>query len=200
MNWKALYKTVRIEVEINLETSSIKPERMKKVALVLSAPQRSKHENWVVFLTTDLKLSAEKTLEIYSKRWSIEVYFKEVKQHFGFLAEQSGQYQVAYASVHLAAVRYLLIFEAMQRNGSISFGAQSDLVSGKLLIMSYASFLWELFRTLISGAMGGLEGLGEDMAQKLAECMDKAVEDFLNDAFHMTDKHFEISNAAENQA
>ncbi len=199
-NSKALYKTVRIEVEINLETSSIKPERMKKVALVLSAPQRSKHENWVVFLTTDLKLSAEKTLEIYSKRWSIEVYFKEVKQHFGFLAEQSGKYQVAYASVHLAAVRYLLIFEAMQRNGSISFGAQRDLVSGKLLIMSYASFLWELFRTLISGAMGGLEGLGEDMAQKLAECMDKAVEDFLNDAFHMTDKHFKISNAAENHA
>jgi len=61
--------------------------------LVWSAPQRSKHENWVVFLTTDLKLSAEKILEIYSKRWAIEVYFKEVKQNFGFLVEQSGKYK-----------------------------------------------------------------------------------------------------------
>ena len=113
----ALYKTIRIEVEINLEPKQKAPERWQKVAIVLSSPQRSKHENWVVFLTTDLALSAEKILEIYSKRWSIEVYFKEVKQHFGLLSEQSGKYQVSYSSVHLAAVRYLLIYESMQRNG-----------------------------------------------------------------------------------
>jgi IS4 transposase len=61
-----------------------------------------------------------KILEVYSLRWSIEVYFKEIKQHLGFLKEQSGRYQVAYASVHLAAMRYLLLFEAMLRAGHLS--------------------------------------------------------------------------------
>ena len=90
-------------------------------------------------------------------RWSIEVYFKEVKQNFGFLAEQSGKYQVAYALIHLAAVRYLLIFEAMQRNGNISFGEQRDLQSGKLLVMSYVNLLWGLFRAIITGVFEQLE-------------------------------------------
>ena len=195
---KALYKTVRIEVEINLETNAKAPARWKKVALVLSAPQRSKHQNWVVFLTTDLELRAEKVLEIYSKRWSIEVYFKEVKQHFGLLAEQSGKYQVTYASVHLAAVRYLIIYEAMQRNGSISFGEQRDLVSGKLLIMSFASLLWQLFRSLITGVLEGMGNLGEEPLHALTGAIDHAVEEFLDEAFHMTDKHMKSLEAAEN--
>jgi len=31
-------------------------------------------------------------LQIYSMRWSIEVYYKEAKQHLGFLKEQSHHY------------------------------------------------------------------------------------------------------------
>ncbi len=189
----ALYKTVKLEVEINLETKPKAPERWQKVAIILSAPQRTKHENWVLFLTTDLSLTAQQVLEVYSKRWSIEVYFKEVKQHFGLLSEQSGKYQVAYASVHLAAVRYLLIYEAMHRNGSISFGEQRDLVSGKLLIISFASLLWKLFRSLITGALGGMKYLLEPaLIEKLVGTMDEAIEGFLNEAFHMTDKHIKI--------
>ena len=194
---KALYKTIRIEAEINLETDKKLQERWRKIALVLSAPQHSKHENWVVFLTTDTELTAEKILEIYSKRWSIEVYFKEVKQHFGLLAEQSGKYQVTYASVHLAAVRYLVIYEAMQRNGNISFGEQRDLVTGKLQIMSFASLLWKLFRSLITGALERIEGLGEKMVQRLTMAIDHEVAKFLDEAFHMTDKHMDCLQAAE---
>jgi len=64
---------------------------------------------------TDLTLSDAPILEIYALRWSIEVYFKEIKQHLGFLKEQSGRYQLAYASVHLAAMRYLSSQPAGQR-------------------------------------------------------------------------------------
>ena len=144
-----------------------------------------------------MELTAERVLEIYSKRWAIEVYFKEVKQHFGLLAEQSGKYQVTYASVHLAAVRYLVIYEAMQRNGSISFGEQRDLVSGKLQIMSFASLLWKLFRSLITGAFEGVKELGEEMIQTLTGAIDRVVEEFLDDAFHMTDRHMKSLQTAE---
>ena len=125
------------------------------------------------------------------------MYFKEVKQHFGLLSEQSAKYQVSYASVHLAAVRYLVIYEAMLRNGNISFGEQRDLVSGKLRIMSFASLLWKLFRSLITGALEGIEGLGAEVIQILTGAIDRVVEEFLDDVFHMTDKHMKSLQAAE---
>jgi len=95
-------------------------------------------------------------LQAYALRWSIEVYFKEVKQNLGFLKEQSGRYQVAYASVHLAAVRYLLLFEAMLRQGRLSYGEIRDRETGRLQVLTYATLLWQLLRSLIEGALDGL--------------------------------------------
>lgn len=195
---KARYKTVRIEAEINLETSSTAKPRWQLVVLILSAPKEEIHDNWVIFLTTDTDASVEQILEIYALRWSIEVYFKEVKQNFGFLAEQSGKYQVAYASIHLAAVRYLLIFEAMQRNGNISFGEQRDLQSGKLLVMSYANLLWGLFRAIITGVFEQLEEeIGKEMIEKLTDGIDGAVDLILNDALHMSSSQVRELQRAE---
>ncbi|HOU89349.1 MAG TPA: transposase, partial [Verrucomicrobiota bacterium] len=91
-------------------------------------------------------------LQAYALRWSIEVYFKEVKQNLGFLKEQSGRYQVAYASVHLAAVRYLLLFEAMLRQGRLSYGEIRHRETGRLQVRTYATLLWQLLRSLIEGA------------------------------------------------
>jgi len=42
-------------------------------------------KDWALFLTTAPEMSMSKILEIYALRWSIEVYFKEAKQHLGFL-------------------------------------------------------------------------------------------------------------------
>ena len=70
--------------------------------------------------------------------------------------EQSGRYQVAYASVHLATVRYLLLFEAMLRQGRLSYGEIRDRETGRLQVLTYATLLWQLLRSLIEGALDGL--------------------------------------------
>ena len=44
-------------------------------------------KDWALFLSTDVQLGMSKMLEIYALRWGIEVYFKEAKQHLGFLKE-----------------------------------------------------------------------------------------------------------------
>ncbi len=46
-------------------------------------------KDWALFVTTDVGLSVSKMLEIYALRWGIEVYFKEAKQHLGFVTEQT---------------------------------------------------------------------------------------------------------------
>ena len=83
-------------------------------------------------------------------------------------------------------------------NGNISFGEQRDLVSGKLLILSFVSLLWKLFRSLITGALDGMKDLlGGELLQSLIEAIDATVEDFLNTAFPMTDQHVKNLETAE---
>jgi len=188
---KARYQTYRLRVWINLETKAHRQHRhprWEEVIVVLSAPVKetdgvSSDERWVIFLTTDLEASAEKVLSTYALRWAIEVYFKEVKQNFGFLAEQSGRYEYAYASVHLSAMRYLLLFEAALRDGSLNYGEIRDKQTGILQVLSFAALLWQLFRALIEGALDRLkEAIGKDIVNEITAAIDQEVDDFLERA------------------
>jgi hypothetical protein len=196
---RARYKTASLTVRLNLQTDERQPARWVEVRLVFSAPVRANQaDTWVIFLCTDVTLSDQQILKVYALRWSIEVYFKEIKQHLGFLKEQSGRYQLAYASVHLAAMRYLLLFEAMLRNGSLTYGEIRDRESGQLQTLTYAALLWELFRALIEGALDGLvRDLGRKVVRHILATIDQTVEGFLNDALQMTPDHVAVQLKAE---
>lgn len=198
-NKQARYKTAALEVKINLQTSPDKPAHWAKVQLLFSAPVRNDNsESWVLFVCTDLKMKPDQILKVYALRWSIEVYFKEIKQSLGFLKEQSGRYEVAYASVHLAAIRYLLLFEAMLRNGALSYGEIRDRQTGQLQILTYAGLLWQLFRALIEGALESLVGeLGRRVVAKVARAINQTVDTFLNDALQMNPKQVAAQLKAE---
>ena len=198
-NRRARYKTASLVVSLNLQTDDQQPDRWVEVRLVFSAPVQTSHaQTWVVFLCTDVSLSDGKILEVYALRWSIEVYFKEIKQNLGFLKEQSGRYQVAYASVHLAALRYLLLFEAMLRSGQLSYGEIRDRESGRLQTLTYAVLLWQLFRALIEGALETLvKDLGPKIVQKVLSAIDVTVEEFLTDALQMGPHQVSVQLKAE---
>jgi len=187
-NRRARFKTASLVVSLNLQTDPRPPARWVQVRLVFSAPVRAASANtWVVFLCTDVNLSEARILEVYSLRWSIEVYFKEIKQNLGFLKEQSGRYQLAYASVHLAALRYLLLFEAMLRQGRLTYGEIPDRESGRLQTLTYAALLWQLFRSLIEGALEGLvRDLGQELINMVLAAIDQTVESFLQEALQMS--------------
>lgn len=93
------FLTYLLQVEINLSEDDSEP-KWAPVKLLFSKPRRKNNDAWVVLLCTDTTYSAERILEIYALRWSIEVYFKEVKQGMGWMKEQSGRYTVHYASSH----------------------------------------------------------------------------------------------------
>lgn len=88
------YQSKTVVVDLNLNDPKDEVARWVKVRLLfvrgvstLDKAQPGKHD-WCVFLTTDVHLDAQKMLELYAMRWAIEVYFKESKQHLGFLQEQ----------------------------------------------------------------------------------------------------------------
>jgi len=88
--------------------------------------------------------------------------------------------------VHLAALRYLLLFEAMLRNGKLSYGEIRDRETGRLQILTYAALLWQLFRALIEGALDTLvRDLGRSVVRKVLAAIDQTVEQFLTQALQM---------------
>jgi len=172
-------------------------EELIPVKLLFSAPVSINKDNWGVFLSTDICLSPEEILSIYSLRWGIEVYFKEVKQHFGFLKEQTGDYAVHYASIHLAAIRFIIIMDISLRTGD-AFGVIRNQITKRLETITFARLLWELFKALIYGALDGLRDLISVKTIKLIKkAINLRVSDFLATALQLDEDYLQNELKAE---
>ncbi|MCF6299327.1 MAG: transposase [Thiomicrorhabdus sp.] len=116
--WKKVrgmpYRAVTMDVELNIASGkNEEPNEINiRLLFVRGATEQSKpcvgKKDWALFLSTDPDMSMTKILEIYALRWGIEVYFKEAKQHLGFLKEQTWTFASHTASIHLTAIRYLM--------------------------------------------------------------------------------------------
>lgn len=152
-----------------------------RVRLLFSKPRRENKGAWVVLLCTDTGYTDERILETYALRWGIEVYFKEVKQAMGWLAEQSGSYAVHYASIHLAAIRYMLLFSLALDGGGVRFGQVRDRVSRTLQDIGFSALLWEFFKALLRGVLESFRKMiGSEAADMILKAMDASVEEFLS--------------------
>jgi SRSO17 transposase len=63
----------------------------------------------VTLATDDPSLSAYKILKSYENRWSIEVFFKDAKQHLGLGQYQNGSLTAAVNHLHLVCFAYSLL-------------------------------------------------------------------------------------------
>jgi IS4 transposase len=71
---------------------------------------RKKQERAILGLVTDdPTLSAARIIQSYDRRWSIEVFFKETKQHLGLGQYQNGAYHAAVIHLHLVCFAYALL-------------------------------------------------------------------------------------------
>jgi hypothetical protein len=182
------YQTAALTVQLNLSDNKNKPDWLP-IKLVFSRSIRQNKENWVVFLSTDTSLTASKILEIYALRWGIEVYFKEVKQHFGFLREQTGDYAVHYASIHLCAIRFILVAHRMLVSGE-AFGRIRDKFTRALELLTFARLLWELFKALIYGALDELKQmLSEETIELIKQKITVNITEFLDSALQLDDHY-----------
>ena len=171
------YQAKIVDAELNLAESK-DPEEWVKVRLLFvrgnagdaQAPA-GKHD-WAVFLTTDTNLSSAEILELYALRWAIEVYFKEAKQHLGFLKEQSNHYAAYIASIHLTAIRFCLLVIAKQTQGTASIALMRQKLCSNSADISFAGKLWQVFRAVITGALDELRAVLGDAANLVMETID----------------------------
>jgi len=178
MPWKAQ----SVEAKLDLNTDQGKPPRWVSVKLLFvrglkdgDKPQAGR-KDWAVFLTTDPDMSMCKILEVYALRWSIEVYFKEAKQHLGFLQEQTVSFASHIASIHLTAMRYLILIHTQAERHYQNPAAVRAEVKDQMNMLTMAGRLWQLFRAIIHGALNELVDVAD--VAKIAEKIDEKVREF----------------------
>lgn len=185
------YQARRIEAELELTEENDGQRRWVPVSLVMvrgladTEKPRASRKDWALFLSTDTRLSICKILETYALRWGIEVYFKEAKQHLGFLKEQTITFASHIASIHLAAMRYLVLVSAMLEGGSERPCEARNELEAQLTLMSFAGHLWQLFRTIIAHALGTLSEVVDNTRTAIMQTIDEHVERFLIDSLQL---------------
>ena len=74
-------------------------------------------------------------------------------QYFGFGKEQSWQYTVTLASIHLAMIRYLLFYYVSLVNATCNFAQLRNRIGLNLKIFSYGLIAWKTISTLVSDVL-----------------------------------------------
>jgi hypothetical protein len=114
-------------------------------------------KDWNMLLTTDLKLSYTKAIEIYQIRWSIEVFFKESKQYLQLGKSQSADFDGQIADTTISMIVYVLLnlrkrFSDYETLGEI-FRDEGHLIKE----LNLWEKLWGLFQELLQEIIELLE-------------------------------------------
>jgi SRSO17 transposase len=185
------YQAKAVDVELNLGESPKEPERWIKVRLLFvrgvvsgEKAQAGKHD-WAVFLATDPSLAPPRILELYALRWAVEVYFKEAKQHLGFLKEQSNHYAAYIASIHLTAIRFCLLVIAKITYQASGIAAIRQKLSANAHQISFGAQLWQVFRAIIAGALDELKAVLGEAVTLIMETIESHVQCYFVQALQL---------------
>ena len=118
-------------------------------------------------------------------RWAIEVYFKEAKQHPGFLKEPSNHYAAYIASIHLTAIRFCLLVIAKITQQASGIADIRHRISANAHHISFATPLWQVFRAVIAGAPDELKTLLGDAATLVMATIDSHIQGFFVQALQL---------------
>ncbi len=107
-------------------------------------------KKWRVFISTDITLNLIKMMEIYSIRWTIEVMFKELKQHLHFGKCQSRDFDAQIANVTISLILYTFLSYFRRKEAYETLGGIFELIKDEIYEKTLAQRLWELFDELLA--------------------------------------------------
>ena len=110
--------------------------------------KKDKEPKWVAFLSTDTRLHSSTIIKKYTKRWTIEVFFKECKQLLGLGKDQSNDFNAQVFSTTVSFLRYNLLNFLNEKENYSTIGNLFQNLADESAIITYAQRLWDFFRGL----------------------------------------------------
>ena len=115
---------------------------LKGLKIKLFFCKTSKKGNWNGLLTTNTKLKFEKAYEIYSTRWTIEVFFKECKQLLRLGKCESRHFEAQIAATTLCILQYNLLSAIKRFDGYESLGVLFRQANAETLEITIKERIW----------------------------------------------------------
>lgn len=103
---------------------------------------------WNGLITTNRKLDFFKAYEIYSMRWSIEVFNKDSKQLLGLGKCQSNDFSAQLAHTTICAIQFNLLSVVKRFEDYETIGGLFGQIQGEALELSIAEKTWKLILEL----------------------------------------------------
>ncbi len=121
----------------------------KGIPVSLFCTRLGSQKTFKVLITTNTKLSMPKVFEIYQIRWSIEVLFRDPKQHLYLGRCQSRDFDAQIASASLALMRYTALSLSVRFEKHETIGALFREVSRQTVELCVVEKIWEAVRSLV---------------------------------------------------
>lgn len=113
--------------------------------LLLLFCRQGKRGKWHLIVTTDLKISFLRALEIYQMRWTIEVFFKESKQHLNLAGCQSNDFDAQISHITICMSQYILLALKKRMDDYETQGILFDHLAERILETTLWQRIWHLF-------------------------------------------------------
>lgn len=120
------------------------------VAVRIFLIRRTKRGSWNGLLTTDTALDFFKAWKTYSRRWTIEVVFKDCKTYLGFGKCQSICFASQIASATLCCMQYNLLSMARRIRDYETIGGLFLEITKETVQLSVAEQIWDILQDLIT--------------------------------------------------
>ncbi|MDK2822025.1 MAG: hypothetical protein PWP31_1990 [Clostridia bacterium] len=117
-------------------------------------------KEWKLYLSTDTSLTFLKMLKTYCVRWTIEMFFKEAKQHLKLGTCQSRDFDAQVAHVTTWCILYIFLTYFRRINAYESLGGLFEAIKDDLIEKNLAERLWELFEELLQAVITAIAESG----------------------------------------
>ena len=105
---------------------------------------------WRVFITNDLKIEFTRLMEIYHIRWSIEVFFKDSKQHLQLGKCQCNNFDSQIGMTTLTMMQYMMLLLYKRMHYGNSLGSIFDLLSKQADEENITRYLMDVFWEIVT--------------------------------------------------
>lgn len=106
---------------------------------------RNKRNDYLVLATTGTRLSEDEVIQLYGKRWSIEMYFKMCKQYLRLAKYQGLSYDGIFAHTALVAIGYsILAVQHREQEDDRTLGELFYLMVDELSDITFAEAIQQL--------------------------------------------------------
>ena len=108
-----------------------------------------KSKTWRLLVTTDLALNFNQLIELYQIRWSIEVFFKDAKQHLKLGSSESNNFDGQIADITISMLQYIMLIYFKRLNYQQSFGQIFKNISKELVAIDLLTEFLEILAQLV---------------------------------------------------